>query len=470
MTLTTPYDSQALRGIIEGSLIAVEDPEYDEARRVWNADIDRRPALIARCVSSSDVAAAVGWAREHGVEIAVRGGAHSMSGASSVDGGLVIDLSAMRSVTVDPVAKRARVGGGALLADLDAACQAYGLAVPAGMISHTGVGGLTLGGGMGWLTRKAGLTIDNLVSAEIVLADGHIQRTSDQEHPELFWALRGGGGNFGVVTEFEFQLLEVGPIVDFGLFFWSLDQGTQLLRFVKDLMATLPRDLNIVIAALNAPPAPFVPERYHFQPGYALLLTGFGGTEQHAACAAQIRAFEPPLFEMVNPMPYLAVQQLLDEPNAWGHFNYEKSTYLTDLSDDAVDVITDYVPRKASPMSVTLIYRLDEAYCDVAENGTAFGGKRTPRYSVFIIAVAPDKQSLGPDREWARSFWEALQPATLGAGSYVNSMAEYDNDLLRATYGTDKLARLARIKAEYDPDNFFHRNINIKPAGSRATI
>jgi FAD/FMN-containing dehydrogenase len=470
MTLTSTNDVQTLRGTIEGSVIAGDDPGYDEARSVWNADIDRRPALIARCVSAADVASAVGWAREHGVEIAVRGGAHSMSGSSSVDGGLVIDLSAMRSVTVDPVAKRARVGGGALLGDLDAACQAHGLAVPAGMISHTGVGGLTLGGGMGWLTRKAGLTIDSLLSAEIVLADGHIQRTSDQEHPELFWALRGGGGNFGVVTEFEFQLLEVGPIVDFGLFFWSLDQGTQLLRFVKDLMATLPRDLNIVIAALNAPPAPFVPERYHFQPGYALLLTGFGGTEQHASCAARIRAFEPPLFEMVNPMPYLAVQQLLDEPNAWGHFNYEKSTYLTDLSDDAVEVITDYVPRKTSPMSVTLIYRLDEAYCDVAENDTAFGGKRTPRYSVFIIGVAPDKQSLSPDREWARSFWEALQPAARGAGSYVNSMAEYDNDLLRATYGTDKLARLARIKAEYDPDNFFHRNINIKPADSRGTI
>lgn len=466
MTHTVDHDLHDLSslGARPGSIITPEDPRFEDARRVWNADIGLRPALIIRCASPGEVASALSWAQERGVEIAVRGGAHSMSGASSVEGGMVIDLTPMHHVSVDPLAKRARVGGGATLADLDAACQEHGLAVPAGLISHTGVGGLTLGGGMGWLTRQAGLTIDNLVSAEVVLADGRILRASAAEHPDLYWALRGGGGNFGVVTEFEFQLHEVGPMVEFGLFFWSLEQGAELLRYTRDLIATLPRELNVVIAALNAPPAPFVPEPHRFRPGYALLLTGFGPAAQHADVADQIRTALPPLFEMVSPMPYMALQQLLDEANAWGHFNYEKATYLPDLSDDVVEVITEFVTRKTSPLSVMLIYRLDGAYSDVDENDTAFGGGRTPRYSVFLVAVAPEKPLLAADRAWVRSFWDALQPAAQGDGCYVNALTEYDDDRLRATYGHDKLARLRSVKAEYDPDNVFHRNVNIKPA------
>lgn len=463
MTHIMDHDLSTL-GTRPGSIITPEDPRFEDARRVWNADIELRPALLVQCASPGEVSSALNWAQERGVEIAVRGGAHSMSGASSVEGGMVIDLSQMRQVSVDPLAKRARVGGGATLADLDAACQEHGLAVPAGMISHTGVGGLTLGGGMGWLTRQAGLTIDNLVSAEVVLADGRILRASATEHSDLYWALRGGGGNFGVVTEFEFQLHEVGPMVEFGLFFWGLEQGADLLRYARDLIATLPRELNVVIAALNAPPAPFVPEPHRLRPGYALLLTGFGPATQHADVTDQIRTALPPLFEMVSPMPYTAVQQLLDEANAWGHFNYEKATYLPDLSDDVVEVITGFVPRKTSPLSVMLIYRLDEAYTDVDEDDTAFGGGRTPRYSVFLVAVAPDKSLLAADRAWVRSFWDALQPAAQGDGSYVNALTDYDDDRLRATYGHDKLARLRSIKTKYDPDNLFHRNVNIKPA------
>ena len=463
MTQIANHELVAL-GARPGSVITPEDPGFEDARRVWNADIDLRPAAIIRCATSDEVASAVSWAQERGVEIAVRGGAHSMSGASSVEGGVVIDLTPMCHVSVDPLAKRARVGGGAMLADLDAACQEHGLAVPAGMISHTGVGGLTLGGGMGWLTRQAGLTIDNLISAEVVLADGRILRASAKEHPDLFWALRGGGGNFGVVTEFEFQLHEVGPMVEFGMFFWGLEQGADMLRLTRDLIATLPRELNIVIAALNAPPAPFVPEEHRFRPGYALLLTGFGPAAQHAEVADQIRTALPPLFEMVSPMPYVALQQMLDEPNAWGHFNYEKAAYLSDLSDEAIEIIADFVPQKTSPLSVMLVYRLDGAYSDVGENDTAFGGERTPRYSVFMIAVTPEKSLLAADRAWVRSFWDAMQPAAQGVGSYVNSMAEYDDDRLRSTYGQDKLTRLRSVKAEYDPGNVFHRNVNIKPA------
>jgi len=241
MTQTVSGDIEALRAAMSGPVIGPVDPDYDEARKVWNADIDRRPVVIARCASPADVKTAIAFATEQGLEIAVRSGAHSMSGASVVDDGLVIDLSQLRQVTVDPGTKRARVGGGALLADLDAATQAHGLAVPAGLISHTGVAGLTLGGGMGWLTRQAGLSIDNLVSAQVVTADGRILRAAEDENSDLFWAIRGGGGNFGVVTEFEFRLHEVGPIVQLGLLFWGLEQGPEVLRLAREVIPTLPR-------------------------------------------------------------------------------------------------------------------------------------------------------------------------------------------------------------------------------------
>ena len=276
MAMTGSLDLGPLRASMKGAVIDRDDPDYDEARKLWNADIDRRPAVIARCESPADVVAAVAFARQQGLEIAVRGGGHSLPGSSTVDDGLVIDTSPLNQVVVDPAAKRVRVGGGALLQDLDAATQAHGLAVPAGVVSHTGVAGLTLGGGMGWLTRLAGLSIDNLVSAEIVTADGRVLRTDDEENPDLFWAIRGGGGNFGVVTEFEFRLHEVGPMVQLGMLFWSLDDGPAALRLVRDILPTLPRELNIMVGGINAPPAPFVPEQYQLQPGIALMVAGFG--------------------------------------------------------------------------------------------------------------------------------------------------------------------------------------------------
>lgn len=459
-----PEDTARLGALPAGTVITAGHSDYENARRLWNADIDRKPAMIVQCSSPEEVSSALSYAHLQHWEVAVRGGAHSMSGASSVDGGLVIDLSPMRQVSVNPEARRARAGGGALLADLDAACQEHGLAVPAGMISHTGVGGLTLGGGMGWLTRRAGLTIDNLLSAEVVLANGDILRASTDEHPDLFWALRGGGGNFGVVTEFEFALHQVGPMVDFGLFFWPLEQGAEMLRWAREIIPTLPRDLTVVLGAINAPPAPFVPEPYHFQPGYVLLLAGFGGTEQHAVTAQQVRTSLPPLFEMLAPMPYTALQQLFDEGNAWGMFNYEKSTYLPDLTDEVIATITHHLPLKNSPLTASLIYRLDGAYSDAAESDTAFGGGRTPRYSIFISAVTPEQELLPAERAWAREFWDALQPAAQGTGSYVNAMTDYDDARLRASYGDEKLARLATAKAQYDPANVFRRNVNIKPA------
>jgi FAD/FMN-containing dehydrogenase len=464
MTQLTNSTAQALRQAIGGHVIAPEDADYDQARRVWNAAIDRRPALIARCESAADVAAAVSFAVANQLEVTVRGGAHSVGGASVADDALMIDLSALNGVTVDPQAKRARVGGGALLADLDAATQQHGLAVPAGLVSHTGVGGLTLGGGMGWLSRRAGLSIDNLVSAQIVTADGQLRCASADEHADLFWAIRGGGGNFGIVTEFEFGLHEVGPMIQLGLPFWGLDQGRDVLRLAREVIASLPPDVNVVIAGMNAPPAPFVPPDYHHQPGYALVVVGLGAPEVHEAVLAQIREALPPLWEFVTPMPYTALQQMMDEPNAWGFQSYDKGAYVEDLSDDVIDVVVDQLPGKASPLSVLLFYRLDGAYSAIADDETAFSGGRSPRYAVFIIAICPTPALLDADRAWVRSTWAALLPHTAETGVYVNALDTSEEDRVKAAYGSAKYDRLAAIKARYDPANVFHHNANIKPS------
>jgi FAD/FMN-containing dehydrogenase len=450
---------------MDGPVFGPGNEEYEKARRVWNADIDRRPAVIAGCTSTDDVVAAVLFAQSEGLEIAVRGGGHSVPGHCVGDAGVMIDLSRLNDVSVDPVAKLATAGGGALLADLDAATQAHGLAVPVGAVGHTGVGGLTLGGGMGWLSRQAGLSIDNLVSAEVVLADGRVLRASDEKNPDLFWALRGGGGNFGVVTEFEFRLHEVGPMVEFGFFFWEIDRGAEALRLIREVVADLPRSVNVIIAsALTAPPAPFVPEEHHHRLGQALLLTGFGSAAEHKRVVARIRETLPPLFDHVTPMPYVALQQLFDEASAWGFHDYDKGIYLESLSDEVVEVLTEYASRKSSPLSFVFTYWLDEAFSEIGQDDTAFGGSRSPGFFAFLIAEGITPEALVADRAWVRSLWDALQPYSRGIPSYVNAISEAaDEDRVLATYGQAKYARLARIKSKYDPDNVFHRNANIKP-------
>jgi FAD/FMN-containing dehydrogenase len=465
MTQTVSEGIGELRAAMDGPVVARGDREFDDRRRVWNAEIDRSPSVIARCATATDVSSAIGLARHLDLEISVRGGAHNTAGTAVCDDGLMIDLSLLNSVAVDPATRRARIGGGALLADLDAATLASGLAVPAGLISHTGVGGLTLGGGMGWLTRKYGLSIDNLASADVVTADGRTLRASADENPDLFWAIRGGGGNFGVVSSFEFRLHELDPMVQMGLFFWGLDQGREALALLSDITEAMPPDINAVVAALNAPPAPFVPTEHHFAPGFALLLTGFDGTPEHARLATRIRQALPPLFEMVTPMPYVDLQQLLDEATAWGNYGYEKGAYIERLSDDVIDVVTDQVSLKNSPMSLALFYRLDGAYSQVKDDETAFGGGRSPRYATFLIGAAPDAGLLAADRNWVRGFWDRLSPLAIGSGDgYVNGTAEYQDDRVRSSYGPAKYERLAAIKAEYDPGNMFHLNANIKPA------
>ncbi|MCE4263276.1 FAD-binding oxidoreductase [Rhodococcus globerulus] len=463
----TSIDIAPLRSSVTGPVFGPEDSGYDDARAIWNGSIDHRPAGIARCLSPSDVAAALGYAREHDLEVSVRGGGHSYRGASVCEGGLMIDLSALNNVTVDPSARRARVGGGATLANLDAATQEHGLAVTGGVISDTGVGGLTLGGGMGWLTRTLGLAIDNLASAEVVLADGEVVRASEENHPDLFWALRGGGGNFGVVTEFEYRLSAIGPEVHLGFFFWGMDDGPDALRLCRDVVPALPRNTGALIASsLSAPPAAFVPEQFHFHPGYALLVAGFGSAEEHAQVIAPIREGLPPLFEFVTPLPYTGLQSMLDDAEPWGAYAYEKALDLGDLSDDVIGVLTEHAVKKSSPMSFIPIFPLQGAFTAVGDDDTAFGGSRAPHYVCNMTATATDAGTLDLDRTWVRNIWEALRPLSTNPGGYVNFMTDVDEERVRSSYGSGKYARLSRIKAQYDPHNLFHLNANIRPAAS----
>lgn len=466
MTQTVGGAVNALRDAMSGPVLLAGDSGYDEARTVWNAAIDRRPAVVARCSNSADVSAAVRFGVDNGLEIAVRGGAHGVSGKAVVDDGLMIDLSGVNSVVVDADTRRVRVGGGALLADMIAATQEHGLASPVGLIGHTGVGGLTLGGGMGWLTRKHGLSIDNLVSAEVVTADGQIRHASQAENSDLFWALRGGGGNFGVVTEFEFALHPVGPIVQVALLFWDLDRGGEVLRLARELGGSLAEEINVVIACLNAPPAPFVPPEHHLKQGYALIVVGFGAPEEHDAVVTQIRDALPPLWDFVTPMPYLELNQMLDEDNRWGQYDYEKGGQIPEITDEVIEVVTRHFPDKQSPGSVVLFYRVDGVYSSVGDDETAFGGDRSPGWYVFNVALCSTAEMLPAEREWVRGLVSALAPHMV-TRTYVNAVDEDHGDVA-AAYGPEKYARLAHIKAIYDPDNVFRRNANIRPAAQQS--
>jgi FAD/FMN-containing dehydrogenase len=457
---------EGLRSTISGAVIVPGDPGYDTARSLWNGSFDRHPAVIACCSSPADVAAAIGFAEANGLEISVRGGGHSFTGASAVDDGLKIHLGAMSGVAVDPQLRRARVGGGATWADVDAAAQKHGLAVTGGLVSTTGVGGLTLGGGLGWLANRHGYTVDNLESAEVVLADGRIIRASESDHADLFWALRGGGGNFGVVTEFEYRLHPVGPEVHLGLFFWELERGTEALRACRDLAPTLPADLGTLIAgALTAPPAPFVPAEHHGRIGHAFLVLGFGTADEHARAIAPVREACTPLYEFVTPMPYAGVQQMFDDEYPFGIRGYDKALQLTELTDEAIMVMTERAPEKRAAETFMPVFMLHGAVTEVGEDATAYGGLRRPHYVVDVSASSMDPEVFDADRAWVRSVWDTLRPLATDVAGYINFLSDAgDEERVRATYGAAKYERLARIKAEYDPGNLFHRNANIKPA------
>jgi FAD/FMN-containing dehydrogenase len=464
MTSTAQTGIDDLRARVAGPVLLAGDDGYEEARSRYNADIDQRPAVIARCTGPQDVAAALAHARNLDLEVIVRGGGHGFWRLSTPERGLMIDLSLLDSVVVDPEARRVRCGGGASLGQLDAATQEHGLATPAGTVSHTGVGGLTLGGGFGWLTPLYGLSIDNLESAEIVLADGRCVRTSATEHADLYWAIRGGGGNFGVVTEFEFRLHPVGPVVNLALLFVEHERAAHALRAARDTLVDLPERMGTAIACISAPPLPAVPEQHHFLPGVGVIVVGFGTPEQHGDAIAPIRTALDPLFEVVTPIPYVALQQMLDDGMPWGIRSYVKGLHLDNLPDDVIDVLTERFPRRSSPMSQILIFPFGGAYAEVPEDTTAFGGSRRDlKYLVVFEGLTHDADVLVRERQWVRESWDALRPAATGSGGYVNLQPETPDDVLRATYG-EKYDRLAGVKAEYDPGNMFRATVNIKPA------
>jgi len=455
---------EGLRGAIDGTASVPGEPGYDTAVSIWNGVIERRPAVVVSCTSNGDVAAALAAASEHGLEISVRGGGHNYAGFAVCEGGLMIDLSPMKSVVVDPSARRVVCGGGTTWGELDAATQEHGLAVPGGFVSTTGVAGLTLGGGFGWLSRLAGLTSDNLLAAEVVVADGRVLRASSGENEELFWALRGGGGNFGVVTSFEFGLTPVGPMVHLALFLYQPEQGGDVFRFAREYVKDLPDECGVFMAGLSAPPEPFVPEEHHLAPVYAFAIVGLGDAAAHAGLIEPVRKALPPLIELVTPIPYTALQQMFNGSAPWGILAYEKAVYLEELSDAAIDVILEHQPKKAFPLSFLPIFVLGGAYARVDDDATAFGGSRSLRYIVNVSAAAPTQELYETERAWVRTFWSALMPHAAGVGSYVNFMTEYEEDRVRAAYGPEKYERLAAIKAQYDPDNRFHLNANIRPA------
>jgi FAD/FMN-containing dehydrogenase len=444
-------------------LIRPGDDKYETARAVWNGAIDRRPALIVRPKTAGQVAHAVGFARATGLEVSVRGGGHSYAGNAVCDGGLMIDLAAMNRVTVDPSTRRASCGGGATWRDLDAAAQEHALGVTGGTVSNTGVAGLTLGGGMGWLAHRLGLSCDNLVSAELVTADGGVVTASADSNPELFWALRGGGGNFGVVTTFEFALSEVPTLAQLGLFFWDPEQIGEALQFCRTFLAALPAGCGALINGITAPAAPFVPTEHQGTVGLVLGVVGWGSADAHAAVVAPVRELAPPLWELVTPLPYVQLQQLFDEDSPPGVFAYEKSLYLDELTDEAIEVLAAQIPLMSSPMSDTPIFPLTGAYRRVPDQATAFGGSRKGGWLVNMAAATDKRDVYDAERARVREFYEALRPHATGSGSYVNLMSNPDEELVRESYGPEKYRRLQSIKRHWDPHNVFHRNANIRP-------
>jgi FAD/FMN-containing dehydrogenase len=449
----------AFRDAFPGEVVVPGDREYDAARVVWNGIADRHPAIVARCAGPADVAAALPFARDQDLVVAVRGGGHSVAGFSTCDGGMVIDLSRMRGVSVDPERRIARVAGGTLLGELDREAQAFGLATPVGVVAHTGVGGLTLGGGMGRLQRKLGFTIDNLLSVDIVTADGREIHVDEQENDDLFWGVRGAGANFGVVTSFEFRLHPVGPMITQGMVLLPIERAHDVAGVFRELAGSAPDDVMISMGfGVATPEAEFPPE----VAGRPIVL--LGATHSGSLEAAE-RDLEPlhqldPVLDTFGPKSYLTVQNMSDEAMAWGKRFYMKGAFMQTLSDEAVNVCAEQVTSPPGDCSVSL-WAQGGAIARVPETAMAFTGRQAP-FWLGVEALWGDEALDGAHIAWGRAAMDALKPFT-GSGHYVNDVVESGVEVVRAIYGDAKYERLVRLKRAYDPDNVFRLNQNIAP-------
>jgi FAD/FMN-containing dehydrogenase len=451
----------ALADRLQGQLILPGHDDYDRARRVWNGSIDRHPALVVRCAAVADVRAAVRFAREQDLLIAVRGGGHNVAGSGTCDGGIVIDLSPMKEVRVDPAASTTWAQPGLLWRELDAQTQAYGLAVTGGIVSTTGVAGFTLGGGIGWLHRPYGLTVDNLVAADVVTASGELVRASEDNNPDLLWGLRGGGGNFGVVTTFEFRQHPVGPELMAGLVFYRAADLMPVVRGYREIMATAPDELTLFLVLRRAPAAPFLPPDVHGRPVIAIVGCYVGPLDEGERALAPLSTLAPPVANVMQPRQYVQFQSMLDGSWAEGFGNYWKAEYLTGIPDEALDILAEHLKDISSPLSDFKFAALGGAAGRVPPGATAFAHRTVP----FILNIN-SRWSLPGDPEphvaWTRRLWEAMQPFSAG-GVYVNFMGDEGSDRVRAAYGEQTYRRLVALKNRYDPDNAFRLNQNIPP-------
>jgi hypothetical protein len=454
---------QELREVVRGDVISPDDSTFNQARAVWNGMIDKRPALLVRCAGVADVVAAVQFARSQDLEIAVRGGGHSLPGFSTTDGGLVIDLSPMRHVSVDAPGRRAVVEGGATWADVDQATQADGLAVTGGLVSTTGVGGFTLGGGVGWLTRRYGLASDNLIGAEVVTADGSLVRASESDNADLLWGLRGGGGNFGIVTSFEFRLFPVGPTILGGPVFYPGEQVIEVLRAWRDATADMPDDLTTLVSLGSAPPIPPIPEASHGQAVATVIGAFAGAIADGQVPAGPLRTLGNPIVDLLGEMPYLVLQTLVDPGWGPGARNYFTSSFLAGLPDAAIEVLAAAHRSRPSPFNEIHVHLMGGAAARIGADASAFGNRQAP-FLLNIIArwlePAEDERELA----WARGLRDAMQPFATG-GTYVNFLGVGDVRV-RDAYDASSYARLVELKRRWDSTNAFHLNQNISPAAA----
>jgi FAD/FMN-containing dehydrogenase len=458
----------ALREVFSGELTLPDDLRYDETRAVFNAMIDRRPAVIARCATTADVAASVNFAREHDLVVAVRCGGHSVAGLSVCEDGILIDLAGLKRIEVDPVAKTARAGGGVLWGEFDAATQEHALHTPGGRVTTTGVGGFTTGGGYGWTSSKYGLTCDNLISAEVVLADGSVVIASEQENDDLFWGIRGGGGNFGIVTEFEFRLHELGPIVLAGLALWPLERAAEVLRGWRAYVDGAPDELSTACVILTAPPEEFVPDHLKGQAALGLAAMYVGDPEEGAAVIQPLRDLAPDL-DLIQPMPYTTFQAILDAGAPHGKRSYWRGEYLDDLDDEAIDTFVRQAPdvvTATTPLSQSIIFRIGQRVTAVPDDATAFS-HRDANYLFHPISMwesdKDDERLIAANRAFA----DAMRPFGTG-GAYLNFTPEANR--VRGAYGDEKYGRLVTLKDKYDPDNLFRMNQNIKPSSQAGEL